>query len=98
MDRVRRRLEVDPGSGGQLELVAAECGLDRLGSERPLQGRAELADERPKRRVPGGWRLPTPQDLRQLLARDGPPVLGGEDRKEQPALPPREVRLGDETF
>ena len=91
------RQNVDPGPLREVELVAAEgggqgaCAIDAARREHA----SELAHEDAERLVPGRRRCVAPENVRQLVSRHRPSVVGYEVGEEETALPPRKVPLVD---
>ena len=94
---LRRGDDVDPGSFGQLEPVAAEGARQsrRAVDAGSARSAAQLAHEHGQRLVPRRGRRLAPQRLRQLVSRHRSALLGHEIGEEQPTLPPREAPLVD---
>ena len=104
LDGNRRRVDVDPRAGRQLELVAAEgarqrrCAVDAALGEQ----RTQLGHQHPERLLPRRRKLfLAPEQLCQLVTRDRPPLLRRQIGEQDPALAtgeallvePRAVRL-----
>ena len=89
IDRFRRRVDVDPRACGQRELVAAESARQRARAVDAalLEHRAELRHQHPERLLPGRRELLAPEQLCELVTRNGPPVLRRQVGEDDPALP-----------
>jgi hypothetical protein len=96
-------VDVDPGVGGQRELVAAERARQRRRAVDAalLEQCAQLRHQHAERLFPGRRKLLAPERLGELVPRHGTPHLHGQIREHDPSLAageallvqPRTVRL-----
>src|SRR5262249_1196301 len=95
LDRVRRRMDVDPGALRQRQLVAAEGAGQRGGTVEAALGeqRAQLGHQYAERLLPGRRELLAPEQLRQLVPGNGPSLLRRQVREQDPTLAAREALL-----
>jgi hypothetical protein len=108
LERLLRRIDVDPGASRQGQLVTAErareggCAVDAT----LLEHCAQLRHQHPERLLPGRRGRIAPEHLRELVARYRPPVLSRQVGEQDPTLPAgeallvdtRAVRLDEETL
>lgn len=91
LHRMVRELVIDPDVLGQIELNTRRARHEhcaRIETDRAEEA-AKLGDHRAQRRSPGIRYLVRPQQIGQLVARDGSRPRADEIREHQPALPAR---------
>ena len=95
LERLERRVHVDPRARGQAQLVTAEGALEsgRAVDAALLEERAELGHQHSERLLPGRGKLLVPEQVGKLVAGHGTPVLGSQVGEDDPTLPAREALL-----
>ena len=95
LDRIRRRVNVDPGSFGKCELVAAEGARQRAGAVDAalVEQRAQLRHQHPERLLPGRGEVLAPEQLGQLVTGNRPSLLRRQVREQDSTLAPGEALL-----